>query len=315
MAVMAIDPVAVGLSTSAGNPFDNQTNRPVTTLADLSPSGLPPSMVVRPTAGTSSVFRYPDDTPPYYFKMRIQRYQRAGWLSIGRLDPEATIILPLPQKMVDDHQVEYELVALQELGLVMNGVPNNTADALAGLGAQLGHDLTGRGGQALAQYWGYAINNFLTVMLKGPTYKRRDFVWHVSPKTEQESIHLRDIISLINRSMSPALPATLGSAFFAWPRIFFPSLEFSGPIGGGSRDLGDWTFHMKPSVIVDASFDYTPSNVWAAYAPTRAPESVVIRLTFLELEYWLRDSDWGPGFRGSGVGPGLDTANSSSPIP
>lgn len=266
----------------------------------LSPTGPNPARALdgpNPN-GVNEIYRFPSDTPPYYMVLAINKYSRESWRSVGQLHEEARIVLPLPREMIDNHNVRY---AAEDIGIAgavgFDAVAGDRAAALAeaaagsaiaaakgtaGLFGRAG-GVTGKAFNGALAASGLAVNDFMTIMLKGPDYKRRDFLWRFSPKTAQETSDLRRIIQLINNSMSPALTANFGSAFFAWPKIWKPEFVYNSK----PDLLALNTFKMKASVLTDASFNYTPNGNFSPFASTKAPTSVDIRLSFWELEFWL----------------------------
>jgi hypothetical protein len=303
------DPVTSGLSTSATTPGGSSLSISVLpkrelTRPDLAQPAGPGALINIPTPLTQ--LRFPLDTPMYYMTIGIHTYSRFSWSTVGTLDILASINLCVPENLMDNHHVEYDpepLGTLVGMGWEL-GRQATTSDSLksflsgldpAALGklglAKLVPQIAGELGQAatnavLAQA-GLALNNFLTVMLKGPAYKRRQFKWHFSPKTAQESEQLRLIIDKLNNAMAPSLPTNVGSAFFGWPNIF--TAEFRYQNIPGFTDVAKYTFRMKPMVLVNAAFNYAPAGQFAYYGQTKAPESVEIMLEFLEIEYWLKD--------------------------
>lgn len=295
----------VGTSTTDGNTVSTNSNlnKPFYDIASLTPSGPNPARALdgpNPNA-VNKIYRFPSDTPPYYMSLGINRYSRASWVAVGQLNEEARVILPLPREMVDNHNVRY---AVEDIGFggavgfdaISGAYQSAAAEALAGsaiAGAQgatnsligpKGSQVAGSVGKGVLAAAGLAVNDFMTVMLKGPDYKRRDFIWRFSPKSAQESSDLRRIIQLLNNAMAPSLTATnIGSAFFTWPRIFQPTFVYNGI----PELLALNTFRMKPSVMTDFSVNYTPNGTYAPFATTKAPGSVDVRMTFLELEFWL----------------------------
>lgn len=297
--VYITDPVRVGQSVQNGNTAGTSSTRPTVSIADMSPNGPNPATLLdgpNPQGGIL-ITRFPSDTPPYYMVLAINKYSRASWNAVGQLNEESRIILPLPNQMIDNHNIRYDISDIGIAGAVgfdvMSGAMSQaaatvaTGAAAAALGAaqnSLGTfgQVTGKAVRGALGAAGLAVNDFMTVMLKGPDYKRRDFVWRFSPKTAKETQALRRIIQLLNNSMAPAL-AGFGSAFFSWPKIFKPEFVYNG-----QQDLLALnTFRMKPSVVTDFNINYTPNGVFSPFASTKAPTSVEIHITFLELEFWL----------------------------
>lgn len=294
---------AVGTGQSVGQTGGQGTNsnlnKPAYDIASLSPNGTNPSLLLdgpNPKAGLN-ILRFPSDTPPYYMSLGINDYSRASWVQVGTLNETSRVILPLPQQMIDNANIRYEISDIGIAGAVGFDVASGAMSQAAGqtIAGLAGAALSGAAGQLGAAgaagkkvfngalgAAGLAVNDFMTVMLKGPDYRRRDFIWRFSPKSAQETSDLRRIIQLINNSIAPALTG-IGSAFFAWPKIFKPEFVYNG-----IEDLLALnTFRMKPSVITDFSVNYTPNGVFSPFARTKAPTSVDVHITFLELEFWL----------------------------
>lgn len=286
-----------------GNNINSQT--PNIDISALTPSSVPPDLVLNGSDLTdgSKVYRFPEDTPNYYMQLPISRYMRADWRSVGITQEEARIIFPLPQTMIDNHNVRYDISDIGISGAVgldmINGQFSEAAAKAAigtvegglKIGANALGDLLGSGASKAAQNTakgllaaaGIATNDFMTVMLKGPDYKRRDFIWRFSPKNSKETYSLQAIIKLINNAMAPSLIGGTSSTFFRWPRVWRPKFVY----GTDPDLLGAMTFFMRPSVVTDFSVNYTPNNVYSPFAKTKGPSSVDIHMTFLELEYWL----------------------------
>lgn len=298
--VVSPNPVGVGQSVVNGTgPINSINNLPAYDIASISPNGPPPAQALdgpNPNA-IQQLFRFPSDTPPYYMSFSVGAYSRASWVSVGTLTETSRIILPLPQTMIDNHNIRYDVSDLGPAGaagfsLINGQVAQAAAQAgVAGVQALLGQAASGAGAAgagatnavkgALAAA-GIAVNDFMTVMLKGPDYKKRDFLWRFSPKTAQETQSLRRIIQLINNSMAPTLTGP-GSAFFKWPSIWQPEFVYNGIDSLLSLN----TFKMKKSVLTDFSTNYTPNGVFSPFASTKAPTSIDVRMSFLELEFWL----------------------------
>lgn len=297
--VVTPNPIGVGQSVVSGSGINSNLNKPAFDIASISPNGPNPAQALdgpNPASATT-ILRYPSDTPPYYMSLMVNDYSRASWIAVGKLNETGRIILPLPQQMIDNHNVRYDISDIGIAGAAgFDFITGNRSQAAAELtAAAAGAALQGAAGAlgnagragktifngALAGA-GIAVNDFMTVMIKGPDYKKREFLWRFSPKTSQETSDLRRIIQLINNSMAPSLTG-IGSAFFAWPKIWQPEFVYNGR----PDLLALNTFRMKASVLTDASFNYTPNGNFSPFATSKAPTSVEMRLAFLELEFWL----------------------------
>jgi hypothetical protein len=123
---------------------------------------------------------------------------------------------------------------------------------------------------------GLAPNQFLTVILKGPEYKKYNFTWKFYPKNARESQEIQRIIYTIRNAMRTNLgPA---NAFFNFPKVF--NLSFSN---------STYLYQFKPAVIDSMSVNYTPSGSPMFYNSTAAPDGVEMTISFSEIEYHLSD--------------------------
>ncbi len=296
--------------------------KPYVTFGDLSPSTNPQTKLDNqtPNAGVS-VLRFPSELPRYYMTLSISDYHRSGWMNVGTTSETARIVLPLPSTMVDNQHIRYDTESIGAVGALSVSVLNDAKkawetgnfDTVEGIGKTLGgvagaaassikenilkhyqsvgsgiiQQHTGALGKGLAALSGMTVNDFLTVMMKGPSYKVREFIWRFSPQTADESETLRKIIQLTNNKSAPSLPGGLGSLFFRWPSIWRCKFEYVD----SSRKLDLQTFQMKPAVLTNVQWNYTPNGVPSFYAGTSAPESIEAHFQFMELEYWL-DGDY-----------------------
>lgn len=305
-----------GLSTAA-NVASTPVNAPTYTMADTNPTSLNPSQVI-PRAGEQFVqARVPRDTPPYYTLIKVSHYSRASWRSVGNLELESGVVFPFPSTMVDNQNIRYAHQPLSFLagvgwdaigGLLSNkeklamikqelqsiqGATRAVGEAAQSIGGAI-IDVVGGVASGAAPgiaapvlgAIGLAVNDFMTIMLEGPSYARRDFVWRFSPRSPEESEELRKAILILKTAAAPSLAGFTGSAFFGWPRIFNVEFRYIDP----AIDMGRNTFRMKPMVLNDVSTNWTPMGTWAAYGKTKMPESVDVRLAFTELEYWLNST-------------------------
>ena len=170
-------------------------------------------------------------------------------------------------------------------GAVTGGLSGGNTDLTKGVvgaaGSLLGEN-TGELGDALLRGWqGYSPNQFLTILLKGPMYKRNEFTWKLAPRNPNEAKTINMIVRLLNNSMAPAL--TGGGFLFSFPKVFTVSLIPNS----------QYLFKMKPCVLENMTVNYTAGGRNAFLRADgesdnlNAPESVEIRARFLELEYWI----------------------------
>ena len=136
------------------------------------------------------------------------------------------------------------------------------------------------GGRASAAA-GLSINTFKSVTLSAPQFRRHNLTFKMAPKDFNEAKAIQKIAYLLRRAMTPKRAA--GGFLFEFPDIFL--IAFSP----NSKFL----YKFKPCVLERINVDYTGGNQAPGFYrqqgnPSNAPpESVVITLQFLELEYWL----------------------------
>lgn len=214
--------------------------------------------------GPSDILAFPPDVPKYYTLLMEHEWIGYG-LNLGvdkktwyknNLGTIRAYRLPLPTHLTDSHEIQYDhgfnwfSQLLQQTTTAIN-------------------NLTGP--------LGFSLNSFKTVTLQTPQFRSYAYEFKMSPKTPQESQAIRRIYSYIKQGMHPEPRA--GRSIMMFPRIYW--LGFMPNAG--------WLFKTKPSVITSCTIDYQGGNGQPAfYSATQAPEGVVMRLSFLELEYWMR---------------------------
>lgn len=235
-----------------------------------------------------------------HFILKAGTYARQNFTTIGTVNYQKDIKLPVPNNVMDHHMVAY---SQEELGAVVGAalgglnsaaqsfkktgqidagqIGASTADAVAGgaLGAgrdALNNALPGKSGSALEALAGLAVNDYLTILFKGPTYKKYSFEWKLAPRNKRESDLVRDLIVYLNNAMAPSF--WFGTSIFGYPDIFLCAF---------SDKIRDYMYEFKPAVLDDFQVNYYGSGTPSFYH-TGAPESVTIRMSFLELEFWLK---------------------------
>jgi len=256
-----------------------------------------PAAMVQPESNISKSsieqYQFPADLPKYYFTLGVSDYNRVDAFSFV-VNITSTIKLPLPKQLADNDQVSYEQ---QELGQMTGALSGGLSSLLQGdVQGAIGNVLGGAAGTAgfaalkalggitglsaiegTQAAFGVAPNPYTTVLLKGPTYKKHEFSWTLSPRTAEESRKVKDIIKLLKNSMFVGLGP--GGTFFTPPKIFSPKF-FNNE---------NYLYKFKPCVLENMSVNYSPSGAPAFYTTTGAPDAVELRLSFLEIEFWFKD--------------------------
>ena len=285
---------------------------PTITRADLAPI-RPNRRPIEAPRGTEN-FRFPSDIGNYYLKMNIVTYDRTftaiasggfGTTAGTILDSVANIILPLPENLTDVNRVNYAqdqmidtsaiagAISGGAIGAASTAIKGLAGKAVAGIAGQLLSGAAASAAKIALADTGLAPNQFLTVILKGPEYKKYSFTWKFYPKNAKESGEIQRIIYTIRNAMRTNLgPA---NAFFNFPKVF--NLSFSN---------STYLYQFKPAVIDTMSVNYTPSGSPTLYSKTGAPDGVQLTISFSEIEYHLSDerarNSWDTGLDENGIG-------------
>lgn len=259
-------------------PFDTNTGSYSYKISE-SPSNLG-------VRGGTQTIQFPDDLPKYHYTIIECEWDggNAGpgaALSTTYLTFQKIYKLPLPDPLNEAYQVNYD-----------GG--GNWIQLLDAPRAVLG------------QLLGLATNDLKSVTMKAPQYRVHNQIWKLSPKNFEESESIKNIILNLKRGMHPTLMN--GGAFFRFPKIylmfFTPNLKY--------------LYKFKPCVLQAISVDYQGGNPQPSFYESQRnftigtpfdvqkpdpnenirqgisyqvqyspPESVILRASWLELEYWL----------------------------
>lgn len=259
-------------------------------------------------------FQFPADRPKFYTSIKIMTYSRRDLMTMNvDLNTNEQIILPVPFALTDTHGVSYTeepfgaflgsttnhvvqsgigalstaMTAkngIQELGDNIKNNADKIGEAALGVTAASVTDNFNYARQAAGALAGLSPNQFFTILLKGPQYKRHNMQWHLSPRNASESRAIKQIIARLNNSMAPGL--VLGGAMFNFPKVFqlafYPNYNY--------------LYKFKPAILENMQIEYAPNGLPAFYhsyerynPESSPPESVKITCQFLELEYWLHN--------------------------
>jgi hypothetical protein len=165
-----------------------------------------------------------------------------------------------------------------------SGVVTGGASTIQSLGAGALFDLARtKGGVAglvyngVSQAAGIAVNPFLGVAFKSPSFKKHSFSWRLVARTENESILIKKIINTFKYNSLPGMQTT-NSFLFTYPNIvnvqLFPSDEY--------------LYTFKPCVVTNVNVNYAPGNTPSFYKKTNAPTMVELSIDLTEIEYWIK---------------------------
>lgn len=254
-----------------------------------------------------------DEARNFYISIGFVKYHRRSLFENGRVMFTDGIHLPIPNNLTDMNAVVYseeELGVAMGLGVEAASTMGSVPGALGALGAGAAADAAKKflaanstdgmqkGVELALQQAGLALNPFLNVMFKAPTFKSHSFTWKLSPSNASETETLRRIVAVVKKNMYPGFGGDIGA---------FSKFGISGTVGGSMVlsypslaliklfPADQYLYEFKPCVITSMIVNFTPSGMPSFFNSTKAPAEVSITINFKEIEYWLsRDID--PGF-------------------
>lgn len=217
-------------------------------------------------ASNVTQYQFPSDMPNFHFRLIENEWSIAS----GDLTMEKFYTLPLPMQGIEDQfTVSYDTNYSPVTGLLSQLAEATGVSNIAGEAARAFQAVSGR-----------SLNVFKQITLASPEFREFNFSWKLSPKNFDESQQIQRIYWSLRRGMTPA--TTAGKLLFVFPKIytmyFVPNVKY--------------LYKFKPCVLKGLNVNFTGGNPHPTFykrqgAPTEAPpESVIITMNFLELEYW-----------------------------
>ena len=245
-----------------------------------------------------------------------------------------SIILPIPPNIQDGNAVSYSDSSMNGLTAALAGGATDLMQGLAGVlsgdkkigevGTDLGKRLDQSGldlgttqdlitkklaadaasvfggnvslSQLQARQEGNIFNPNMELLFNGPTLRSFRFSFKMTPRSQDESIAVRDIINTFKRSMAPKTMTTgtgnSQSLYLKTPDIF----EIKYKKGGGDHPF---LHTFKQCFLENMSVNYTGEGTYATYGDG-TPISLVMNLSFKELEP-IYDIDYGDDTSGTNI--------------
>ena len=277
-----------------------------------------PSVKINATQAqkVTQTFAVPFDLPKYHTYIIESEVQSPGasFVDIARagrprtLTPVKQYKLPLPLQLSRRFDVNYDTdfnflnmgatavdLAAQVLASTgLGGAAAGVASSLIGAGATAIKNPNVR--QAVGAIGGLAINTYKSVTLNEPRFQEFTMAWKFAPKTFSESIEIQRLVTSIKQGMHP---------YKYWGTFGFPRV-FSVGIIPNSKFLTKF----KPAVVQSINVDYQGGNPAPAFYNTTdlasdsaysPPESVIVSMSFIELEFWLREDFQGENLDALGL--------------
>ena len=264
---MPISPsIKAGLSNATTNSrFSTLASRSQSPTATVALSHEDPNQVIDYSKKNGSItsLSFPVDWPVHHFTLIENDWQSFS----NSLTATKFFRLPLPQGMTDDYSVQYDQ-NFAYLDILKSVFPVDIQTI----------------SQAATASGGIMLNTFKSVTMSAPNFREFTFSWKLSPKNFAESQIIQKMIFAFKRGMTP--DRQKNGFVFKFPQIY--SMYFT--------PNSSFLYKFKPAVLKQISVNYAGGNPYASFYKQQGgnpantpPESVLISMQFLELEYWIKE--------------------------
>jgi hypothetical protein len=207
-----------------------------------------------PTKPQKSSFNsdgFPSDLPSNFCTTITFTGGGMGAMSFGQVK------LPLPKRLNDNQAIIWEEFSLTSMALSFAGNYVSTAVSIGSVATQT------------------ALNPFMFMQFKRPTFKEHLLQWTLAPNNQKESDKLKKIITTLKKA---SLPSTggFGGALMKYPAL--ANVQFNP---------GSWLYRLKPCAITGVQIDYTGAGL--SFFNSKAPTIVNISLQLKETKLWKSD--------------------------
>lgn len=260
----------------------------------------------------------------YHTRLRIGKYQRPKPFETPTFTNFKVVFLPLPTELRDDTAVGYTNINLETVGDIINGAPLSGAGAAAlrysgslaqGVlgGLQRSVPTGGVAGQlaggvvsaaralfpadqitsAVQQSFGVAPNPNPSVAFQGPILRDFSYSWALYPNSAAESRRIEKLIKLLKRSALPTNAMNNSAAILSYPDVC--QINFFPWDSNGREETWGWSnnsiIRYKRCFMQTVNANYNPFGTPAFFEGTELPVSIMLTISFREIEYLL-SSDW-----------------------
>ena len=182
--------------------------------------------------------------------------------------PKGHIFLPLPKKINDTQTVIWDEVSgLAMAAGIASSLPFPKTNALVDAGVA--------GAQLLGAKEGLALNPFLIMLFKSPTFKEFVFNWTFTPANAQESYAVKSIINQFKANMLP----TVASGFlYNYPNI--ATIQFNMP---NTTSTNSFLQKFNPAAIAAVDVDYSGGGQ-PSLKSQGAPSVINLTVAFKEIK-------------------------------
>jgi len=269
-----------------------------------SQGGLAPTEKIKKKLEAGGSYHFPKDLGVHQFMMIFHKYSyQAESVNIAE-----SIVLPMPQALVDTYGMEYgaedlgTLVAAgasafgdivdsfkkagtaegqkkaAERAAAMN--PEDISKSLSQLGmAGIRQQVAKASGdieKAVAVSTGTIVNPHTALLFNKVNLKEFEFTWKLYPQDVEESKMLKEIIKLLKMRSHPTFMSKENNYMMDYPHEV--DLYYLGN--------GDSLHRFKRAAITGLSFNYSPEGSPAFFAGTGNPVFTEMSVKFTETQIW-----------------------------
>lgn len=201
----------------------------------------------------------------FYTSIMIMDYKFDFFsFTAGAVGGGGQIKLPMPRRLNDAENIIWE--ELQGTATAFSAAQYIPKISAAVAAAQ---QLT----EIQSVFSGTAVNPFMFMMFKRPSFKEHILQWTLTPNSQQESDTL---IKIINKFKKAALPTT-NYALMDYPKIAQVTLKAAG--------TDKYLFKFKPCAIVSVQVEHTAAGM-PSFFKSGAPTTVNLTLQLKEIQLW-----------------------------
>lgn len=251
----------------------------------VSPQGKITSAITMASSETLDV--YPPDVGRYYMQLDFKDYQRPTPFGNTVANTEYSVVLPIPNNLVESYDLNWQTLSLGLIGDVADAATTNMESLGGGdtikkiVGTVINNQIGQEAAAAIEQTIGATPNPNESAAFKGIALRQHMFAWTFAPKTPDESKTIQRIIKNIRKRILPGMNSG-STALLGYPSMVKPSIHPYVDSDGGKVPLYDF----KMCVVPKFSVAYSPTGIPSFFKGTNLPTFVQISLALLEIEYF-----------------------------
>ena len=285
---------ADSLSNALGQNVSRFSGNLFTERSQLFKGAADPSQVFADKDSDSTLAYPTDNLRNEFFTLRFYKYVRPTTFEKSKARGVLTVHLPIPRNLSEQFTIDVAPTALKTIGAAIpigvnayNEVTGEGStsrdqyakDAIGLLGSavkeKISQSATGEAiGNLAGQYLGTIPNPHISVFFNGVDLRPAiEFSWLFTPKSEQDSIRLKEVLTSMKKLILPAISAGAGNV------MDYPHMA-QAEIHGLAEDT---TPIYKLGLITALNINYTPNGP-SFFKRTNAPTFIAFSFLYQEIE-------------------------------